>query len=358
MKILALNSSARVGRDSKTQIMLDALVEGMKDAGADVEVVNLKDKKIKVCAGCFACWSKTPGKCIQKDDMSAELFDKWIAADLCVYATPLFHHTVNATMKAFIERTLPAIKPYLIKESDRWSHPMRYDNYPGAVILSVCGFPEVSAFDALKHYAKYLFWDEHGGLWGEIYRAGAETLPLSSVKDEILAATRKAGKELVENKKISPETQAKIEQPIVSSMEDYACTANMFWDTCIDEGVSPREFDKKGLRPRPKDIKGFLLLMGMGFNPVKAGDTNAVMQFDFSGQVNAKCHLAIKEGKITCTEGAADAPDLTVITPFDIWMDIMTGKADGGESFMAQKYTAEGNMDLLLKMDSFFGPDE
>ena len=113
MRVLALNSSARTGSDSKTEIMLNALVDGMRTAGADVEVVNLKDKKIRVCSGCYTCWTKTPGKCIHNDDMTNELFGKWVDSDLCVLATPLFHHTVNATMKTFIERTLPVAEPYL-----------------------------------------------------------------------------------------------------------------------------------------------------------------------------------------------------------------------------------------------------
>jgi multimeric flavodoxin WrbA len=41
MKILALNSSPRSGGQSKTEMMLNYLVEGMRDAGAEVKVVNL-----------------------------------------------------------------------------------------------------------------------------------------------------------------------------------------------------------------------------------------------------------------------------------------------------------------------------
>jgi len=47
MKILALNSSPRVGSNSVTELLLDRLVSGMRDSGADVEVVNLRDKTIK-----------------------------------------------------------------------------------------------------------------------------------------------------------------------------------------------------------------------------------------------------------------------------------------------------------------------
>jgi multimeric flavodoxin WrbA len=49
MKVLALNSSPRSNKDSCTVMMLNPLVEGMREAGADVEVVNLREKKIKNC---------------------------------------------------------------------------------------------------------------------------------------------------------------------------------------------------------------------------------------------------------------------------------------------------------------------
>jgi len=113
VKVLALNSSPRIKGQSKTEIMLSSLVDGMEKAGAQVEVVNLRTKTVKNCIGCYTCWTKSPGRCVHRDDMAEELFPKFIEADIAVFATPLYHFTMNATMKAFIERTLPAIEPYL-----------------------------------------------------------------------------------------------------------------------------------------------------------------------------------------------------------------------------------------------------
>jgi len=112
MRVLAINSSPRGDGQSKTKLMLTNLVEGMRDAGAEVEVVNLRKKHIKNYVGCFTCWTKTPGKCIHKDDMTKELFPKWLESDMVVYATPLYHYTMNATLKAFIERTFPSAEPF------------------------------------------------------------------------------------------------------------------------------------------------------------------------------------------------------------------------------------------------------
>ena len=47
---------------------------------------------------------------------------------------------MNANMKAFIERTLPILQPYLVPNGERTSHPLR-EKHPGVVMLSVAGFP-------------------------------------------------------------------------------------------------------------------------------------------------------------------------------------------------------------------------
>ena len=80
MKVMALNSSPRGDGQSKTGIMLNSLVEGMREAGAEVEVVSLIKKTIKPCAGCFSCWTKTPGTCIPKGGIMKRLHIKNVLA--------------------------------------------------------------------------------------------------------------------------------------------------------------------------------------------------------------------------------------------------------------------------------------
>lgn len=82
MKVLALNSSPRTAGQSKTERMLDELAEGMREAGAQVDVIALREKRINLCSGCYSCWTQTPGACIHRDDMTAELLPRWLASDL------------------------------------------------------------------------------------------------------------------------------------------------------------------------------------------------------------------------------------------------------------------------------------
>ena len=348
MKILSINSSPRTGGESKTELMLNHLVEGMRAASADVEIVNLREKNIKNCIGWFTCWSKTPGKCIHKDDMTNELFPKWLNSDLVVYATPLYHYTVNAEMKAFIERTLPILEPFFEQRDNRTVHPLR-QTPPDAVVLSVAGFLEMSVFDQLSSYVNFLF-GRHMRLKAEIYRPAAETLSrMEDKKQEVLEAMVQAGRELVTSRKVSTETLNQIQQPIID-FQTFALMGNLYWKTCIAEGVTPKEFQEKNMVPRPDSIESFMLVFPLGLNSEAIGERKIILQLDFSGEVDDSCYFVIERGNVDAEKGSKENPDITIETPFNLWMDIITGKADGQQMFMEQKYTAKGDLPLMIQL--------
>ena len=357
MKVIAINSSARQEGLSKTKLMLDHLVKGMREAGAEVEVVDLREKDIKYCIGCLTCWTKTPGVCLHKDDMTRELFPKFLESDLAILATPLYHFTINAQMKTFIERTLPAIQPFFKESGGKIYHPLR-GRHPMIVMLSVAGFPQRSVFDQLSSWVNFIY-GAAGGLAAEIYRPFAESLMLPFLKDkadDILDATAQAGRELIKTLRVSPETMERITQDITEDSNVFLKTVgNIMWKTCIEEGVTPKEFEDRGMIPRPDSIESFMAIMNIAFNPEAASDISAVMQYDFSGEIEGSCHLTIADGKISAQDGPALRADITISTPFSLWMDIMTKKADGQQMFMEQKYSVKGDLNLLMRMNELFG---
>lgn len=362
MKVMALNSSPRGGGQSKTEIMLKSLVEGLVEAGAEVEVVDLRKKKVNNCSGCFSCWTKTPGTCIHQDDMTQELFPKWLESDLVIYASPLYHFTVNAEMKSFIERTLPILEPFFLQQDGRTYHPLR-QKHPKVVVLSVAGFPDEAVFDQLSSWVNFIYGGYHPdgkALVAEIYRPMAEALTIPYFKEVaagILDATRQAGREIGATMNISEETMALVRQPMIENPGDFLEFGNLMWQTCIAEGITPREFGKRGVMPRPDSINSYIEMMKLGFNTVSANGLEAKIQFNFSGENQGSCFIAIKDGSITGQPGNAIQPNLTVNTPFDVWMDIITGKADGQQMFLEQKYTVEGDLELLMQLGQLFGPE-
>lgn len=235
MNVLALNSSPRAAAASKTALMLEHLVAGMREAGAAVEVVALREKTVRPCVSCLSCWTRTSGQCAHTDDMAGELLGKWVAADLVIYATPLYHYMMNATMKMFIERTLPVVDPMWQVTPAGTTHPIRRPA-PAGVVLSVSAFPELAIFEPLSHYVRYLagvgFMRK---LVAEIYRpaAGAMTSPVfSDACRDILAATKQAGREIVESGAVAEGTLSRITQSLADP-EALAQGANAMWKRAI-----------------------------------------------------------------------------------------------------------------------------
>jgi putative sterol carrier protein len=58
----------------------------------------------------------------------------------------------------------------------------------------------------------------------------------------------------------------------------------------------------------------------------------------------------IEKGNIAAKTGVWEKPDLTIETPWGLWIDIMTGKADGRQMFMQQKYQVNGDRSLMIQL--------
>ena len=292
--------------------------------------------------------------------MTRELFPKWLESDMVVYASPLYHFTVNAEMKTFIERTLPVLEPFFLQHNGRTYHPLR-GKPPKIVILSVAGLPDESVFDLLSSWANFIYDGlnpDEKTLVAEIYRPMAEALTIPYFKDitaDILDATQQAGREIVSSMHVCEETMARVKQPMVEDPATFFKLGNLTWKTCIAEGITPKEFGEKGVMPRPDSISSYIELMKLGFNPGPASGLKTTIQFNFSGENQGSCFLSIADGSINGRQGSVNQPDLTVNTPFEVWMDILTGKADGQQMFLDQKYTVEGDLSLLMQMDQLFG---
>jgi multimeric flavodoxin WrbA len=214
MHILALNSSPRGKETSKTELVLQKFLEGARRAGATADTLYLRDYRIRHCLGCFGCWFQTPGRCIQVDDMTGELYDRFLAADIAVLASPLYHYNLNARMKTFIERTLPMIKPTFVDHGAKTGHPLRVEHMPLIVALSVCAFPEQENFKALSLNLKMIFGQ---ALIAEVYRHSSEFMAIPQLAPqvaEVLAAVAQAGDEVVRLGRVEAGTQAALSRDL------------------------------------------------------------------------------------------------------------------------------------------------
>ena len=101
-KVLILSGSPRIGGNS--DILCDEFMKGAIESGNDVEKINVSKKKIDYCKACYYC-QKSGGECIIKADM-AEIIKKMIDSDVLVLASPVYFYSIDAQLKALIDRTV------------------------------------------------------------------------------------------------------------------------------------------------------------------------------------------------------------------------------------------------------------
>lgn len=101
-KVLILSGSPRKGGNS--DLLCDEFMRGALDSGNSAEKIRVAAKKIAPCIGCYYC-AKNGGKCVQNDDMAGVL-QKMIDADVIVLASPVYFYSIDAQLKALIDRTV------------------------------------------------------------------------------------------------------------------------------------------------------------------------------------------------------------------------------------------------------------
>lgn len=105
MKILALIGSPR--RGSNTDTLVEHILRGSETKGHTSEKLYLYDYSISPCIDCRNC-KKGNHICAINDGMR-EIYPKLEAADLIIFATPLYWYGPTGKMKLLIDRLRPFI---------------------------------------------------------------------------------------------------------------------------------------------------------------------------------------------------------------------------------------------------------
>ncbi|WP_028509780.1 flavodoxin family protein [Ruminococcus sp. NK3A76] len=140
MKILVLNGSPKREK-SDTMHITRAFLDGMKEsAPQEIRTVDIIDKHIEYCTGCFSC-KRNGVKCIHNDDMKV-LLDSFTESDLVLFSFPLYAYGMPAPLKAFIDRTMPLSTLAMKKQGDRYVHIRQTDiSKQRFMMICGCGFP-------------------------------------------------------------------------------------------------------------------------------------------------------------------------------------------------------------------------
>ncbi|MBR1921342.1 MAG: flavodoxin family protein [Kiritimatiellae bacterium] len=152
-KILILNGGPRLA--GNTMELVKAFTRGAEGAGCEVVRFDLDRMDVHGCKGCL-CGGKDPDSpCVQKDDM-AKVYPAYRAADVVVFASPMYYWGVTGQLKVAIDRL------FAVTESDpNWATPKK------AVVLLMAseGAGAENAKPVLDYYralAGFLGWRDLG----------------------------------------------------------------------------------------------------------------------------------------------------------------------------------------------------
>ncbi|HOI13896.1 MAG TPA: flavodoxin family protein [Methanoculleus sp.] len=141
IKVLGISGSPR--RHGNTETLLDAVLEGASEAGAQIEKIVLRPLEYASCQGCNVC-HKT-GICVIKDDLT-EVFEKIGDADVIVLASPIYSMGITAEAKGLIDRAQYLWARKFIKKNLYYSaeHTRRHKG----IFVSTAGLGWENVFDA------------------------------------------------------------------------------------------------------------------------------------------------------------------------------------------------------------------
>ena len=152
MKICILMGSPR--KEGNTAALMNAAIDEFERFKHEVEVIWLYDQEIQPCLACRGCqkdWTKFG--CVRNDDVQ-NIADKLLAADMIIFATPIYSWYCTAPMKALMDRLVYGMNKYYGEKKGPalWA---------GKAVASIttCGYrPEKGADlweDGLKRYCKH-----------------------------------------------------------------------------------------------------------------------------------------------------------------------------------------------------------
>ncbi|MFH2102500.1 MAG: hypothetical protein ABIJ39_03990, partial [Chloroflexota bacterium] len=113
---------------------LTQVQSGLEGEDHTVTRLDLRDMPLRYCVGCWGCWVKTPGECVNRD-ASLEMGRAVIQSDFTLWAAPLKMGFPAALLKMANDKHLPLIHPYMVVDHGEAHHLKRYARYPRLGLL-------------------------------------------------------------------------------------------------------------------------------------------------------------------------------------------------------------------------------
>jgi multimeric flavodoxin WrbA len=102
MYALALSGSPRKG--GNTEILLNRVLEPLKEGGWETELVQIGGQELRGCLACGKCFENRNRRCVIEKDIFNQAAEKMFRADALILGSPTYFTDVTAEMKALIDR--------------------------------------------------------------------------------------------------------------------------------------------------------------------------------------------------------------------------------------------------------------
>jgi multimeric flavodoxin WrbA len=184
MNVVGFVGSPREG--GNTEILVNEVLSGAAEKGAETKVFNLNVLEIKGCQACRHC--KSHEGCIIKDDMQT-LYDEIIRADAIVLGSPIYMWQMTAQTKLFIDRL------YALLDSNL---SPRYDD-KNMVLVFAQGAEDPNMFKSYIEHTANLF--NHGKLQVRdiVVAAGVGAKGDVKQRENVMTQAKNIGQELVKS---------------------------------------------------------------------------------------------------------------------------------------------------------------
>jgi multimeric flavodoxin WrbA len=218
MKILAIIASPR-GMQGNTGRLLEEVLAGVTAAGAETDVLSLRDLNVRPCVACDLCHSI--GVCNINDDFES-IKEKLLSCDGFILASPNYIFSVTAQMKALFDRCNGLI------------HCMALEGKYAVVVETSGGGEDQEVLSYMERFVNTLGAFSMGGIGSPM--AGIRTFP---AEEALFARAATLGRELchsIRDKRQLPEQAAfqegfrKRMSGLVEFMQEHWEFERAFWE--------------------------------------------------------------------------------------------------------------------------------
>ena len=356
MKALVLKANPR--KQGFTEKLGALFLQGAASAGADMDVVDLTKTDIRPSLGCFHCWMKGCGQCVQKDAM-AGLLERFLNADAFFVISPLYVFTVSSVLKVFMERTLPLLDSGVDNtdpgpDRNRLRNPGRGPRRMAALLVGGLKSPEnfEPARQTLMAFARCYRMEWSGLLIRpESYLLGFAVAKPRKMK-AIESAFEQAGAEWIRNGRIPPELEQAAAQPLVEEPERFTLYSKIYWEHALALGdARPGAAQDRTTR----DIRILMAEMARHLDPRAAGDLVAVIRFRFPDK-NMEFTLRIEAGRCSVLSDSQGKSDLAITCPSAMWAGIVLRELSPQKTMSSPDFHVEGDHSLFRRLGRLFPP--